>query len=57
MMLDECPIKITTIEKFTEDTKTAYTIRNEQDRMKLQQCLDKLVKWADEWDYGTSSLT
>ena len=56
MMLDECPIKITTIEKFTDDTKAAYRNRNEQDRMKLQQRLDKLVKWADEWDYGTSCL-
>ena len=42
-MLDKSAIKITTIEKFTNDTKAANRIRNEQDRMELQQCLDKLV--------------
>ena len=50
--VDECAINITTIQstKFAEDTKAANKIKDDQDRMNLQQSLDKLVKWAEEWD-------
>ena len=48
--VDGCATDITTMKKFADDTKAANRIRNEQDKMNLQQCLDKLVKWAEEWD-------
>ena len=48
--VDGCAVNITTIKKFADDTKAANRIRNEQDRMNLQQCLDELVKWAEDWD-------
>ena len=48
--VDECAINITTIKKFADDTKAANKIKDDQDRMNLQQSLDKLVKWAEEWD-------
>jgi len=48
--VDKCAINITTIKKFADDTKAANKIKDDQDRMNLQQALDKLVKWAEEWD-------
>jgi len=48
--VDKCAINITTIKKFADDTKAANKIKDDQDRMNLQQSLDKLVKWAEEWD-------
>ena len=39
--VDECAINITTIQstKFAEDTKAANNIKDDQDRMNLQQSL------------------
>ena len=48
--VDECAINIRTIKKFANDTKAANKIKDDQDRMNLEQSLDKLVKWAEEWD-------
>ena len=48
--VDECAINIRTIKKFANNTKAANKIKDNQDRMNLEQSLDKLVKWAEEWD-------
>ena len=35
--------------KFADDTKAANTIFSNQDVKDLQDCLDRLVTWADTW--------
>ena len=40
---------ITMLIKFADDTKAANIIRDEEDRRRLQQCLDALMAWAAKW--------
>ena len=40
---------INTVLKFADDTKVFGSVLNEQDRMVLQQDLQKLSEWADIW--------
>jgi hypothetical protein len=40
---------ITIIRKFADDTKLGQVIRSQADRDLLQQCLDKMTAWAEEW--------
>ena len=35
--------------KFADDTKGLQEIGGEDDRIKLQMTLDRLVEWAEEW--------
>ena len=37
------------IQMFTDDTKVALTIANEDNFEKMQKIIDNLVKWADKW--------
>ena len=37
------------IKKFADDTKVSQQIRSEEDSEELQQCLDRLTKWALDW--------
>ena len=37
------------IQMFADDTKVATTIEKEEDGEKLQQIINNLVEWADEW--------
>ena len=47
--LDTCAEEITLLLKFADDTKVMQEIQGPEDRDKLQQALDKLVKWAKKW--------
>ena len=38
-----------TIKKFADDTKIAMVVESEEDRLKFQSNLDRLVKWSEEW--------
>jgi len=40
---------ITLLIKFADDTKLANTIRCDEDRQRLQDCLDALMEWAAKW--------
>ena len=40
---------ITLMNKFADDTKIANTILTNADVINLQDCLDRLVDWADTW--------
>ena len=42
--IDECATDITTIKKFGDDTKVANKIKEEQDHVNLQNCLNKMLK-------------
>jgi hypothetical protein len=35
--------------KFADDTKVGQIIRSQQDCMRLQECLDRLMAWAARW--------
>jgi hypothetical protein len=39
----------TEIKKFVDDTKLGQVIRSQRDSICLQECLDKMTKWAEEW--------
>ena len=47
--LDECTVNISKVNKFADDTKVGNVIKDQLDVANLQQCLDKLVDWADTW--------
>ncbi len=47
--LDECIVASTNIIKFADDTKTWRSIENDRDRDALQQTLNNLQDWADQW--------
>ena len=47
--VDTCAELIDLLIKFADDTKGLQEISGEEDRVKLQQTLDKLVEWAREW--------
>lgn len=41
---DQCSLKI-----FADDTKAFSAVESMDDRHKLQDCIDKLVEWSDQW--------
>ncbi len=45
----EVRLLITLLLKFADDTKLGQLIRNQQDSIRLQECLDKLMEWAARW--------
>jgi ribonuclease P/MRP protein subunit RPP40 len=47
--LDVQAAMITTVKKFADDTKLGQVVRTEQDKIALQNCLNKLTEWADTW--------
>lgn len=47
--IDEAVAELDLIMKFADDTKGLQEIRNDGDRIKLQNTLDRLVEWASKW--------
>ena len=47
--LDNSGTAVEIILKFADDTKVAQPMRSEEDRKKLQEALDELSGWADQW--------
>ena len=47
--LDDCTKLITIMNKFADDTKCGNVIKNPNDIVILQKCLDDLTSWADKW--------
>ena len=47
--IDLICLQIKLMNKFADDTKAANTIFSYQDVKDLQDCLDRLVTWADTW--------
>ena len=43
------------IYKFADDTKYGKTVVDEADREQMQQCIDKLLEWADNWQMEFNS--
>ena len=43
------------VSKFADDTKFGRVIQNEEDRKKMQQDIEKLLKWADTWQMEFNS--
>ena len=39
----------TILSKFADDTKTGRAVNNDKDHQLLQEALDTLVKWAEDW--------
>ena len=39
----------TILSKFADDTKTGRAVNNDKDHQLLQESLDILVKWAEDW--------
>ena len=39
----------TILSKFADDTKTGRAVNNDKDHQLLQESLDTLVKWAEDW--------
>ena len=37
------------LSKFADDTKTAMIVQDEEDAKQFQKLIDKLVKWAEDW--------
>ena len=36
--------------KFADDTKVGHSVTTEEDRNVLQDCINKLMDWADKWN-------
>ena len=51
--LDDCTDMITTMRKFADDTKLGNVARNQEDCVKMQECINKLLTWAETWSYWT----
>ena len=47
--LDQAAELITTLLKFADDTKAAQKILSDDDRILLQDCINKLFTWASDW--------
>jgi len=47
--LDNSAELVTIMRKFANDTKVGQTIISDQDRVKLQKCLDDFVEWSHKW--------
>ena len=41
--------QITDMNKFADDTKLGHIVNNENDAAALQECLNKLCQWAQDW--------
>ena len=48
--LDDCTNMITTMQKFADDTKLGNVARNQEDCVKMQECINKLLTWAETWN-------
>jgi ribonucleases P/MRP protein subunit RPP40 len=46
---DTVAMIIDIIRKFADDTKLAKTVQTQEDADKLQECLNKLFKWSQDW--------
>jgi ribonuclease P/MRP protein subunit RPP40 len=46
---EDCTIGTTNIIKFADDTNFWKVVENDSDRAKLQETLDMLSKWTDQW--------
>ena len=47
--LDHCANDLSIINKFADDTKLGHVVKNEMDKNVLQNTLNKLCKWAEDW--------
>ena len=47
--LDNCTEQITTMKKFADDTKLGNVAVSEEDCKRMQDCIDQLLTWADNW--------
>ena len=47
--IDGCADQVALLRKFADDTKVGNRVVTPEERMKLQECLDKLTNWADLW--------
>ena len=47
--LDTATTGMKTTIKFADDTKVAHSVTSDSDCEELQTCIDKLLKWSDEW--------
>ena len=47
--LDECTATISTMMKFEDDMKLGNKATNSVDCILMQQCIDKLIAWANMW--------
>jgi len=47
--LDHCTDNISTMLKFADDTKLGNKSNSQQDHANLQDCINKLINWADTW--------
>jgi len=55
IFVNDLPNAVTSITKiFVDDFKLFRTIRGPEDREKLQNCLNQLVKWSERWQLGFS---
>jgi ribonucleases P/MRP protein subunit RPP40 len=47
--IDSAAAMVDIIRKFADNTKVGHKVNNEQDQKILQDALDNLTRWADEW--------
>ena len=47
--IDKCAEHISIILKFAHDTKVGNRAATQEERDRLQACLDRLTEWADKW--------
>jgi hypothetical protein len=51
----EVRLLITLLLKFADDTKLGQLIGSQQDTIRLQECLDRLMEWAARWGMAFNS--
>ena len=47
--LDLSANPISIVNKFADDTKIGHIVQSQQEQIELQNCLNRLCSWADEW--------
>ena len=47
--IDMCATILTLLLKFADDTKSGNEIRSQSDSLEIQQCIDNMVEWANNW--------
>ena len=47
--IDATALLIDILNKFADDAKIGKKVRSEDDNKELQDCLDKLMEWAEKW--------
>ena len=47
--LDNCTKHITVMKKFADDTKLGNVASSAESCRKMQECLDQLITWTDQW--------